>query len=166
MKGSFNIRKPTIKDLEEILRLNLELFKKEYKEFDKSLNLNWTYKEGKEYFKDRIIKKDGFVEVVEHKGKIIGYLCGGISERLFYRKKARYAELEDMLIEKKFRGKGLGTKLTSDFINWCKKNKVDYISVKASAGNKLAINFYRKLGFKDYDLTLEISLEGASNLLK
>ena len=166
MEDSFNIRKAIIKDLKEILRLSLELFKKEYKEFDKSLNLNWTYKEGKKYFKDKIIKKDGFVEVVEHKGKTIGYLCGGISERLFYRKKARYAELENMLIEKEFRGKSLGTKLTKDFINWCKKNKVDYISVKASAGNKLAINFYRKLGFEDYDLTLEMNLGGVSNLLK
>jgi len=166
MEDSFNIRKAIIGDLKEILRLNLELFKKEYKEFDKSLNLNWTYKEGKKYFKDRIIKKDGFVEVIEHKGKTIGYLCGGISGRLFYREKAKYAELENILIEKEFRGEGLGTKLTKDFINWCKKNKVDYISVKASAGNKLAINFYRKLKFKDYDLTLEMNLGGASNLPK
>ena len=158
MEKNFVIRKANLKDLKDILKLNLELFKKEYEEYDKSLNLKWTYKEGKKYFRNRITKKDGFVEVVEYKGKIIGYLCGEIAERLFYRKKAKYAELENMLVEKKFRGKGLGSKLTKDFINWCKKNRIDYISVRASVGNKFTINFYRELGFKDYDLTLEMKL--------
>lgn len=159
MKNDFIFREAGVKDLDEILRLNFALFKKEYKEFDKSLNLNWTYK-NKKYFKNKIIKKDGFVKVVENKRKIIGYLCGGIGtlKELDCRKKAKYAELENMFIEKKFRGKGLGAKLTRDFISWCEENKVNYLSVTASAENKLTIEFYRKLGFKDYDLTLEMKI--------
>lgn len=157
MKDNFIIRKADIKDLKDILELNYKLFRREYKEFDKSLNLNWTHsKEGKKYFRDRIIKKDGFVKVVEYKRRIIGYLCGGISERLFYRKKAKYAEIDNMLIEKKFRGRNLGTKLTRDFISWCKENKIDYISVTGFAKNKLALNFYKRFGFKEYNLTLEL----------
>ena len=159
MKNKFTTRKATIKDLDDILRLNFDLFKKEYKEFDKSLDMSHTYsKEGKKYFKDRIIKKDGFVEVLEHNGKVIGYLAGGLAEKLDYRIDAKYAEAENMLIEKKYRGQGLGAKLMRNFIDWCKKNKVDYISLTASAGNKYAIEFYRSMGFKDYNLTLERKL--------
>ena len=158
MKNNFIFRKANLKDLKDILRLNFELFQKEYREFDKSLNLNWTHREGKKYFKNRIIKKDGFIEVVENKGKIVGYLCGGVTEGLPFRKKARCAELENMLIEEKFRGKGLGAKLTKDFINWCKKNKVNYISVRTSIQNKPACDFYRSSGFKDYDLVLELKI--------
>lgn len=158
MENDFIIRKAKRRDLEDILRLNFDLFKKEYKEYDKSLNLKWTYGMGKKYFKDRITKNDGFVEVVENNGKIIGYMCGGTVERLFYRKKAKYVELENMLIDKKFRGKGIGKKLTKDFINWCKKNKVNFIFVTAFAKNEPTLNFYRKLGFKDYNLTLEMKL--------
>lgn len=158
MKNSFIVRRANIRDLKDVLRLNFELFKKEYQEFDRSLSLNWTYTEGKKYFKDRIIKKDGFVEVVENRGKIIGYLCGGISKGLPFRKKARYAELENTLIIKRFRGKGLGAKLTRNFVDWCKGNKIDYITVTASSRNKASINFYRNLGFRDYDLVLEINL--------
>ena len=158
MKSSFIFRKAKIKDLDNILNLNFELFKKEYREFDKSLSLNWTHRKGKKYFKNRIIKKDGFVEVIENRREIIGYLCGGIIRALFYRKKVKYAELENMLIEEKFRNKGLGTKLTKDFIDWCKNNKVDYISATASAKNKSAINFYKNLRFKEYNLTLERKL--------
>ncbi len=48
---NFLIRKANLKDLKEILRLNFDLFKKEYREFDKSLDLKWTYsREGKEVF--------------------------------------------------------------------------------------------------------------------
>jgi len=159
MKNDFIFRKANIKDLKEILRLNLKLFKEEYKNFDKSLNLNWTYKNA-EYFKNRIIKNDGFVEVVESKEKIIGYLCGGTRalEGLDYRKKAKYAELENMLIEKIFRSKGLGAKLVKHFISWCEKNKIDCLSVIASAENKPTIEFYRKLGFENYDLILEMNI--------
>jgi ribosomal protein S18 acetylase RimI-like enzyme len=163
MKNNFEIRKANIKDLKHILKLNHELFKEEFKKFDKTLNLNWAYSnEAKKYFKERITKKNGFAEIVENDGKIIGYFCGGISERLFYRKKAKYARLDNMLIDKKFRGKNLGTKLVKNFMEWCKKNKVDYISVDVSSGNEKSVNFYKKLGFKDYDLTLEMKIKKPS----
>ena len=101
MRGKlFFFRKANIKDLGRILELNMKLFKKEYKEFDKIINLNWTYSEGKKYFKGRIIKKDGFSEVVEHKNKIIGYICGGRRKRLAYWKKAQYADIESFFLEK------------------------------------------------------------------
>jgi len=154
-KVRFNIRKAKPEDLKSILKLNFALFKKEYKEFDKTLDLNWPTREGKNYFKDRIKKSDGFVEIVEKNKKIIGYLCGGICDRISYRKTAKCAELENMFIDKKFRNRGLGFIMTKDFIEWCKDKKVDYISTRASAQNKLSIKFYRNLGFKEYDLILE-----------
>lgn len=157
-KNNFKIKKATISNLKDILRLNIDLFKKGYKEYDKSLNLKWTYSnEGKKYFKDRIIKNDGFVEIAINSktNKIIGYLCGGLSKRKTYRKDTEYAELENMIIDKKFRSSGLGGMLVKDFINWCKKNKVKYVSVVACAQNIKGIKFYRRMGFKDYNLTLE-----------
>ncbi len=160
MKNNFKIRKATVKDLKDIQRLNFELFKREYKQYDKSLNMKWTYgKVGEKYFRKKITKKDSFAEVVEKEGKVIGYMCGGIQERIFYRKKAKYAEAENMFIEKKFRRKGLGAALIKDFIRWCKKNKVNYISTTAAAQNKLGLKFYRRYGFKDYQMTLERKLD-------
>lgn len=46
MENNFIIRKAKICDLKEILRLNFDLFEKEYEEYDKSLNLKWTYEGG------------------------------------------------------------------------------------------------------------------------
>jgi ribosomal protein S18 acetylase RimI-like enzyme len=159
MQNKIIIRQANLKDLNEIVRLNFALFAKEYKDFDKSLNLKWSNNEGKSYFKDKICQKDGFVWVAEDEKKIVGYLCGGICDRKDYRKKAKYAELENIFIADQYRSQGLGRKLVDFFIKWCKAKKVNYISVTASANNKLAIDFYQKHGFKDYDLTLEMLIK-------
>lgn len=82
------IRRASIKDLGDILRLNFDLFKKEHKEFDKSLNMKWTYGEkGRKYFRKRASGKEGFCAVAENDRKIVGYLCGGL-HNWGYRKKA------------------------------------------------------------------------------
>ena len=93
------IRKATISDLEDILRLNFELFKHVYKKFDKTLNLNLTYgKIGKKYFKNTIVdEKYGFAEVIEYEKKIIGYLCEEIKKQLPWRVEVKYAELTKIL---------------------------------------------------------------------
>lgn len=158
MRSGFLIRKANTKDLKDILRLSFELFKKEHQEYDKSLNLKWTYVQGKKYFKNRIVNKDGFMEIAESNGRTVAYLCGGISARMFYREKARYAELENMFIEERFRRKGIGTKLTRDFVDWCKKKKVKYVAVTASNKNRQGLRFYRDVGFKDYNVTLEMKI--------
>ena len=45
------IRKATLDDLKDIQKLNLLLFEKEYKEYDKLLDKDWTFGEkGKKYF--------------------------------------------------------------------------------------------------------------------
>ena len=159
MKNNFIIRKATVKDLKGVLRLSLELFRKEYREFDKTLDPNWLLREGAKFFRKRITKRNSFVEVVEHEKRIVGYLAGGITKRAPARRKLKYADLGSIFIEKKFRNKGLGRILVRDFINWCRKNNVNYVSVKPSAKNKVGVNFYRKCGFEDLELKLAIKLK-------
>ena len=74
-------------------------------------------------------------------------------------KKGIYAEAENMFIDDNFRGKGLGGKFMKNFMKWCKTKKVNYVFVRATIKNKLGINFYRKCGFKDYDLILKRKLK-------
>jgi ribosomal protein S18 acetylase RimI-like enzyme len=156
MKEKIDIRKAVVADLDDVLRLNFDLFKKEYREYDKTLNLKWTFSQkSKNYFKRRITHHDGFLFVAEENKKIVGYLCGGFHKQS-YRIEGKYAELENMIIRKRWRGKGVGFMLAKEFFQWCEVNKVDHISVTASAHNKEGIKFYRSLGFKDYNLTLEM----------
>ncbi len=158
-KDNFTIRKAKSGDLNDILALNFKLFKKEYREYDKGLNLKWSLGKGKKYFSDKINKKDGFVEIIEYKNKIVGYLCGRIFRSDYLNNKYKYAELCNMYIKKRFRNKGLGLVLANNFKDWCKKNKVNFINVTAYAQNILGHNFYRKAGFKDLGIKFQMRIK-------
>jgi len=159
MAEEFIIRKANLGDLEEILELHFGLSKRIYKKFDKSVNLNWTYTHGKKYFTEQIKKAGGFVEVAESQGKIIGYVCGSLLPRPLDREKAVYAELESAMIDKKFRSAGIGSRLIKDFLKWSEDKNVKYVSIKASAKNESALQLYRNLGFKNYEIILELNLK-------
>lgn len=156
MQNNFTVRKAQIADLDEILRLNFELFKKEHKEYDPGLNLDWTYGIGKEIFKDSIENNDGFNAVAVGNNKIIGYLRGSLFQLSW--KKGCGAELDSMFVDENHRNQGIGKRLGLEFIKWCKQKKIDYVDVRASGKNELGIDFYKQIGFKNYDVVLEIRL--------
>ncbi len=153
----FKVKSATINDLKKVQELNLLLFEKEHAEFDDTLNCKWTFsKEGTEYFKNRINKDDGCVFVAYSENEIVAYLAGGlISKKENHRVMSKSAEIENMFVTDKCRRMGIGTKLYKSFIDWCKTKEVKRLRVTASAKNRSGINFYRKNGFTDYDLTLE-----------
>src|SRR5476651_2732103 len=126
--NDIKIRKAVFDDLEDVIRLNFDLFKKEYAEYDKSLDVEWPHsKQGEEYFAERIVGDDGHVSVAENDGKIVGYICGALVDR-GYRVEAVYAELENMLVDEKYRRLGIGKKLADKFFKWCDKENVKYIN--------------------------------------
>ena len=150
------IKSATIKDLKDIQKLNLMLFEKEYKEYDKTLNCKWTFaNDGENYFKKRIIKNDGCTLVAYIDNKMVGYLIGGFQKKESYRVLPALAELENMFVLDDCRSKGVGTKLFCAFIDWCKSKDVKRLRVVASAMNVRAIEFYKKNNLIEYDLVLE-----------
>lgn len=156
---SFRIRHASLKDLSSIQKLNLALFEKEKREYDPLLNTTWTFgKEGTEYFTGRITKDDGCVLIAVYESKVIGYLCGGIAKQETYRNLPVTAELENTLVLQKFRSQGVGKKLYSRFVRWCKRKHVGKIVVKASAQNSRATKFYTSQDFKPYSLVLEADI--------
>ena len=150
------VRKAVVGDLKRVQELNLLLFEKEFGEYDNSLSLDWTFgKVGSKYFEDAITKEDSCVFVVEEEGKIVGYLAGGECSVEDYRKLPKVAELNDMLVLEEFRGNGVGRMLYSAFVEWCRGRGIKRVRVEVTAQNKEAIEFYRKVGLKDYSLILE-----------
>lgn len=152
------IRKANLDDLKAIQGLSIKLFKKEYEEYDSTLNIKWpTGEEGTNSFSGSISKDNHFAAVAELDGAIVGYLVGGEGKDYSYRKPSRMAELGSMFVLEEHRSKGVGEKLVSMFLEWCKENGYEHIKVESTAQNEKAITFYRKMGFKDYTLILEIN---------
>ena len=146
----------TIQDLDEVLRLNDQLMKKEYRDYDKTLNLNWVYSEvGINYFRGRILNEDGCVFVAKIDSKTVGYICGGIRRKEAFRTVDKMAEIENMFVLEGYRGQGIGTRLVEAFKDWCKEQKVERIMVEAFYLNKRAIRFYKKQLFTERAVELE-----------
>jgi len=156
----YNIRKATLDDLSVIQQFNLQLFKKEHEEFDKTLDCNWTFSvEGKEYFKNRITEDSGFAFIASLGDKPVGYIVGGLTNSPKHRTITKLAELENMFVLNEHRSSGIGTKLYEKFLEWCKNKEVERIKVVASSENIKAIQFYQKKGFQNYDLVMERKIE-------
>jgi len=154
-------RRAVAADLPAVQELNLKLFKKEFAEFDKTLDCDWTMSDkGEKYFSDRISFNGGCVFVAEDDdGKIVGYLAGGLSENEASRlDTGPMAELENMFVEDSYRGQKIGSALMDEFIRWCKDNNVSRVRVIASPGNVGGIRFYERNGFFPLDLVLEKKL--------
>ena len=150
------IRKATIGDLKKIQELNLLLFEKEKEDYDKLLNLDWTFgEEGTMCFKKHLAEKDSCAFVAEDAGEIVGYLAGSESKVESYRDAPKVVELDNMFILEEYRARGVGGMLYDVFVEWSKERRAKMLKVEASAGNKEAIGFYRKKGFEDYTLVLE-----------
>lgn len=150
------IRKAILEDVSYIQNLNNELFKLEKENYDTTLVLNWALTEdGKEYFEDLI--KNQYVIVATLEEKIIGYLAGSINEKGSY-EKIHYGEINNMFIQENYRLYGIGKKLINTFKDYCRNNNISNLKVVASSKNKNAIDFYRKNGFDDFNLTLTMNI--------
>ena len=150
------VRKATIKDLKEIQALCQKLFEKEHEEYDKLLDLDWTFGEkGEKYFKDSMTKSNSCVFVAVEADSIIGYLAGEIVKGEEYRKLPKMAEVGSLFVLDEYRSKGVGKELYDEFVKWAKGNDVKRVKVEASPGNEKGINYYEKMGFEGITLVLE-----------
>lgn len=151
------IRNANLQDLKIIQKLNNELFDLELKNYDTTLVKDWAISnEGKEYFEDLI--NNNFVVVALLDNEIVGYLAGTINEKGSY-ENIQYGEINNMFIKDSCRGYGVGKSLVKEFKLYCKNNGINDLIVTASAKNKNAINFYKKNGFEDFNLTLTMNIE-------
>ena len=151
------IRKVTIGDLRSIQELNNDLFKLEKENYDSTLIENWPLsKDGEDYFTDLI--NNHYVIVALLNNEIVGYLAGSINEKGSY-EEIQYGELNNMLIKENCRGYGIGKKLINNFKDYCKENNIYNVKVTASYKNQDAINFYKRNGFSEFDLTLTMKID-------
>lgn len=147
------IKKADITYLKDIQDLNNYLFELEYNKFDPALKVGWTFEEdGEKYFNNMF--NNEIVYIALDRDKVVGYLAGSINIQGSYVTKT-LAEVDNMFVLEQYRKYGIGTKLISEFKEYCSKNKIEELKVTASAKNKNAIEFYTKNGFNEFEITLK-----------
>ena len=61
-------------------------------------------------------------------------------------------EVDNVYVEKEYRGQGIGNKLMSRLISIAIENKVTNITLEVRIGNIVARNLYKKFGFREVAL--------------
>ena len=150
----FVIRRATLDDIDDIIKLNKILFDLEYdNNFDDTLDTSWPFSnKGIDYYKESITNNIALVAVTSN--IVVGYLIWTLNTENSYNT-AKQAELNNMCVLEKYRKYGVGTRLFNEFKNICKQNHIDEIIVTSSYANISAINFYKKNWFKERELTLK-----------
>lgn len=150
-----DIRRASINDLSKIQELNNDLFDLELDSFDRTLVKDWPLsKDGEEYFKDLILKD--YVYVCVESNEIVGYLAGSIVDVSYV--KHKYAEVNNMCVSNKCRGKGVGHLLLEKFKGDVKGMEITEIRVTASSKNNNARSFYERNGFNEFEVTYRMEL--------
>jgi len=126
------IRKFLLSDLEKVMNVEKVSFPK---------NRAYPRSYFEKYFKRY---PQGFI-VAEDRGKILGYAIGEMRNRVPAK---RVGEFVSLAVKPEFRKKGIGRELTNFLINLFEKEGVKNISLNVRAENKIAISFYKNLGFK------------------
>lgn len=151
--------------LEDIDNL-LELFKEEYEIHmvsNPDIFKNITEDDYRSLLKELLEDKNNYVFKIIYDKKLVGYLTYDISEYKNHKtiRDSKVLNLRELIIDKNFRHRGIGTDALKHLIEYAKENKFNRIELGVWSFNKDAKKLYTKLGFKEkislvkYDLRYE-----------
>ena len=150
------IRKAILDDLETIQQLNYELFVLESNNFDDTLIVDWSLSDdGRQYFISSINNDITLVAVVNN--KIVGYIIGSLDTEGAYNN-IKQAELNNMYVLEEYRSIGVGGRLFDELKKLFIENGMQEVKVVADCKNVKAVNFYKKNGFSESEITLKQKL--------
>lgn len=148
------VRKATMDDFEELMKLKI-LSKKEELKYSETLKpLNKTKKYYSKYLKADFNSDHRIIFVAIENEKIIGMIGGKFYKTIPILKHPKKGYISNLYIAKAHRKKGIAKKLISRMLKWFKQNGVPHISLEIHVDNMAAQNLYHKLGFKDYTIKL------------
>jgi ribosomal protein S18 acetylase RimI-like enzyme len=148
------IRKATISDLDLVQKLTQEMLVSDT-ENDPDLISSWALgDEAKDYLIGLLARKEGACFIAEIQDKPVGFVIGEYKTIQKFRPVKR-SELESILVDKNYRGKGIGEKLLEEFTKWSKSMGMERIVLSVVHDNSNAVNFYEKRQFKSIRLILE-----------
>ena len=150
------IKQATIKDIKDIQKLNHKIMFRNV-EYDGDININFDLqKAGYKFFKEAVKNPRGCFFIAYDGDEMIGYANGGL-KRYCYRNK-KYFEIENVGVIPEYKRKGIGRRLLQELTRWAKKKGAQRLYLNCYIRNKEALSFYKRLGFKEIDVSLERDL--------
>lgn len=149
-----NIEPANFKDWKIIQKLNNQVYQSDSK-FDTDLDLSRPFSEGGEsYFKKLANGEYGKCMIAYLNSMPVGYIA--MSELKFDHRKSKYVEVENMGVSPEYRSMGIGHLLIEEAKKWAKSKSISKLFVVAYSKNEKAVKFYKREGFGDVGLEMEM----------
>ncbi len=109
--------------------------------------------------------KDGVILVAADSATVIGYACVlarvicDDPDEIAY----EYSYLSDLAVNPELRGQGIGSRLLQACKAYCEDHGSNCLRINVLAGNEGAARLYRKSGFKDRVIELDMMLDRHSD---
>jgi ribosomal protein S18 acetylase RimI-like enzyme len=144
-------------EIKTLQNLNDEVFIDNFK-YDSDLKTAWAQSDngGKKYFTDLLNDEDSICLVAEVDNKVTGYIAAS-SKEISYRN-SKYIEIENMGVIPEYRSLGIGRLLMNKCLGLAKEKGYQKAYVNSYSRNLKAIEFYKRNGFDEIDISLERTL--------
>lgn len=155
------IRKASLKDLKTIYSLNVDLAKHELK-FDsvrKKPQKKKSYSYGYVSLREKLKKRNYRFFIAEDQERPVGFIEGCIKKSPPFYKYSRRGEISPTFVKKEYRNKSIGKKLVKEMLSWFKLKGVRWIQLITHTKNINSINFWKKIGFKEYSIRMNLLLK-------
>lgn len=151
-----SLRQATVEDVSILQKLNQEVFVEDF-QYDNDLDMDWAMGEkGKNYFTKAVSSNESACFVAEIDNKAVGYLSIGYKRTPF--RKNRYLEVENIGVSPEFRSQGIGAELIKKARDWGREHGFSRLFVNSYFNNSRAVEFYKRNGFAEIDLGLEMEI--------
>jgi len=102
------------------------------------------------YLRGLIGKKSAAVFIAQENGKFAGYLVAKVSEDPPVLKVRRKGAITDIFVERGYRKRGIGQKLTERALEWFRKQNLQFADISVYVKNISGKIFWKRMGFKDH----------------
>lgn len=138
------IRLATINDKTQVLGLLDELGGEIDEKLGYSTHNTEAQKFGGPMFEEIVRRKDTMIFVAEEKSKIVGLVSFYLLPNM--RHGYRRGHIEDVVVVRDQRRRGIGTKLFETVKDYCRKNDIRVIKLDSALALSEAHTFYEKMG--------------------
>jgi ribosomal protein S18 acetylase RimI-like enzyme len=102
---------------------------------------------------EKVAKNNGIIYVAEREGRIIGFVVGIMPEQtkeeLLELIPSKRGNVLELVVENRYRRKGVGRILMESIENYSKQNDCSVLGVEVFSPNKNAYLLYSKLGYRE-----------------
>jgi ribosomal protein S18 acetylase RimI-like enzyme len=142
------VRFASEEDFENLFNLYKQLYILEAR-LDNNLKDFEEVEENLRKYVQRCLKKENYIVLIAEKdSKILGFIIIAIREYTKVCKKQKFGYIDAIFVKEDSRKKGIGRKLLNEAEKFLKEQKIHSLELDIYEGNKEAIKFYQKSGFR------------------